>query len=85
MIERPQREMRIVLGLLMKTLDLGVSWGTRPKFVMEMGFRLAYDGFSFGLAHDGIGFGLKLEPRPICIDGWPHAPYASHSHGPSPY
>ena len=34
----------IALGLPMMALDLGLSWGTRPKFVMEMGFGLAHDG-----------------------------------------
>ena len=34
------------LGLPMMEMDLGLSWSTRLKFVMEMGF---------GLAHDGIG------------------------------
>ena len=32
------------LGLPMMALDLGLSWSTRSKFVMEMGFGLAYDG-----------------------------------------
>ena len=45
----------VVLGLPMKTLGLGLSWGTRPKFVM---------GGSIGLAHEDFGLGLELEPRP---------------------
>ena len=36
----------VALGLPIMEMDLGLSWGTRPKFVMEM---------SFGFAHDGIG------------------------------
>ena len=46
------------------------------------GFGLAH-GDGFGLAH-GDEFGLELEPNPNIVDGGPHAPYASHPHGPSP-
>ena len=35
---------RGALGLPMMALDLGLSWSTRPKFVIEMGFGLAPDG-----------------------------------------
>ena len=50
----------VVLGLPMKTLGLGLSWGTRPKFVM---------GGSIGLAHEDFGLGLELEPRPSSCGG----------------
>ena len=53
----------VVLGLPMKTLGLGLSWGTRPKFVM---------GGSIGLAHEDFGLGLELEPSPVRVDEGPY-------------
>ena len=39
----------------LKSLDLGLSWGTRPKFVMDI---------CIGLTHEDFGLGFELQPRP---------------------
>ena len=36
------------------SLDLGLSWGIRPKFVMDV---------CIGLAHEDFGLGFELQPR----------------------
>ena len=42
------------------SLDLGLSWGTRPKFVMDV---------CIGFAHEDFGLGFELQPRPSSC-GW---------------
>ena len=42
------------------SLDLGLSWGTRAKFVMDV---------CIGFAHEDFGLGFELQPRPSSC-GW---------------
>ena len=42
-------------------MGLGLSWGTRPNFLMEIGFGLV---FCIGLAHEAFGLRFELQPRP---------------------
>ena len=49
---------------------LGLSWGTRPIFVMEMGFGLTYVSVCIGLAHEDFGLRFELQPRPNFVFGF---------------
>ena len=62
--------------------------------MMEIGFGLTYVGFWFwaylcwflvlGLPMMALVLGLSWSPGPSLLMEGPIAPYASHSHGPSP-